>query len=183
VAARRNRWTTVDREVNRIISRREWLGLSRVVGAAACLAVLLSCGGERPVTLPVPPPVQQEMLITGATVPGMTFRPPPAPCQPAAGDAGPYLNTRMKVLFAGPAPLTLVSWAAGAGISAAVLWMVALIESLALDEERRTIWMGASSVMCSSCATGRASVDLASGSAPTKPASLKIRGAAGQQSP
>jgi CubicO group peptidase (beta-lactamase class C family) len=36
----------------------------------ACLAVLLSCGGE-PTTPPVAPPAPQEIPITGAAVPGM----------------------------------------------------------------------------------------------------------------
>jgi N-acyl-D-amino-acid deacylase len=57
-----------------MISRREWLGLSRRAGAAACLAALLACGGEptTPVTPPVtPPPVQPEIPISGAAVPGM----------------------------------------------------------------------------------------------------------------
>jgi CubicO group peptidase (beta-lactamase class C family) len=51
-------------------SRREWPGLSRGAGAAACLAVLLACGGE-PTTPPVSPPAQQEIPISGAAVPGM----------------------------------------------------------------------------------------------------------------
>jgi len=56
-----------------MISRREWLGLSRAAGAAACLAVLLSCGGEptAPASVPITPPAQQEVPITGAAVPGM----------------------------------------------------------------------------------------------------------------
>jgi len=55
-----------------MISRREWLGLSRGAGAAACLAVLLACGGE-PTTPPVSPPVTPpaEIPISGAAVPGM----------------------------------------------------------------------------------------------------------------
>jgi CubicO group peptidase (beta-lactamase class C family) len=55
-----------------MISRREWPGLSRGAGAAACLAVLLACGGEPttpPVSPPVPPPA--EIPISGAAVPGM----------------------------------------------------------------------------------------------------------------
>src|SRR3982750_3670071 len=60
-----------------MISRREWPGLSRGAGAAACLAVLLSCGGcsgGEPTTPPVSPPVTppaQEIPISGAAVPGM----------------------------------------------------------------------------------------------------------------
>ncbi len=53
-----------------MIPRREWLGLSRGAGAAACLAVLLSCDGE-PTRPPVSPPVAQEIPISGAAVPGM----------------------------------------------------------------------------------------------------------------
>jgi N-acyl-D-amino-acid deacylase len=56
-----------------MISRREWPGLSRGAGAAACLAVLLACGGE-PTAPPVSPPVtpaQPEIPISGAAVPGM----------------------------------------------------------------------------------------------------------------
>lgn len=55
-----------------MISRREWLGLSRGAGATACLAVLLACGGE-PTTPPVSPPATPpaEILISGAAVPGM----------------------------------------------------------------------------------------------------------------
>jgi CubicO group peptidase (beta-lactamase class C family) len=54
-----------------MISRREWLGLSRGAGAA-CLAVLLACGGE-PTAPPVSPPVTPpaEIPISGAAVPGM----------------------------------------------------------------------------------------------------------------
>ncbi len=54
-----------------MISRREWLGLSRGSGAAACLAVLLfcgACGGGEPTTPPVSP---SEMPVTGVAVPGM----------------------------------------------------------------------------------------------------------------
>jgi len=57
-----------------MISHREWPGLSRGAGAAACLAVLLSCGGcggGEPTTAPVSPPVTQEIPISGAAVPGM----------------------------------------------------------------------------------------------------------------
>ncbi len=56
-----------------MISRREWLGLSRGAGAAACLAVLLSCGEPTtpPASPPVTPPAQPEMPISGAAVPGM----------------------------------------------------------------------------------------------------------------
>ncbi|HEU0080114.1 MAG TPA: serine hydrolase domain-containing protein [Longimicrobiaceae bacterium] len=55
-----------------MISRREWLGLARGAGATACLAVLLSCGGE-PTTPPLSPPVTPpaEIPISGAAVPGM----------------------------------------------------------------------------------------------------------------
>jgi N-acyl-D-amino-acid deacylase len=56
-----------------MISRREWLGLSRGAGATACLAVLLACSGEPttpPVSTPVTPPAQ-EIPISGAAVPGM----------------------------------------------------------------------------------------------------------------
>lgn len=55
-----------------MISRREWLGLSRNAAAAASLAVLLACGGEPtapPVTPPETPPA--EIPISGAAVPGM----------------------------------------------------------------------------------------------------------------
>jgi len=54
-------------------SRREWPGLSRGAGAAACLAVLLSgaaCHGGEPTAPPVPP-AQPEVPVTGAAVPGM----------------------------------------------------------------------------------------------------------------
>jgi len=54
-------------------SRREWPGLSRGAGAAACLAVLLSgaaCDGGEPTAPPVPP-AQPEIPVTGAAVPGM----------------------------------------------------------------------------------------------------------------
>ena len=58
-----------------MISRPEWVGLSRGAGAAACLAVLLSiggCGSGEPTTPPVAPPVAQpEIPISGAAVPGM----------------------------------------------------------------------------------------------------------------
>jgi CubicO group peptidase (beta-lactamase class C family) len=60
-----------------MISRREWPGLSHGAGAAACLAVLLSCGGcsgGEPTTAPVAPPVTppaQEIPVSGAAVPGM----------------------------------------------------------------------------------------------------------------
>src|SRR5918992_6337575 len=37
----------------------------------ACLAVLLSCAGEQPVSPPVTPPAQPEIPISGAAVPGM----------------------------------------------------------------------------------------------------------------
>jgi CubicO group peptidase (beta-lactamase class C family) len=53
-----------------MISRREWPGLSRGAGAAACLAVLLACGGcsgKEPTT----PPAQPEFPISGTAVAGM----------------------------------------------------------------------------------------------------------------
>ena len=37
----------------------------------ACLALLLACGGEAPTTPPVTPPVQEEIPISGAVMPGM----------------------------------------------------------------------------------------------------------------
>jgi N-acyl-D-amino-acid deacylase len=57
-----------------MISRREWPGLSRGAGAAACLAALLSCGGcagGEATTPPVSPPGTPEIPISGAAVPGM----------------------------------------------------------------------------------------------------------------
>jgi N-acyl-D-amino-acid deacylase len=52
-----------------MISRRKWPGPARGLGAAACLAVLIACGGE-PTTPPVSTP-PAEIPISGAAVPGM----------------------------------------------------------------------------------------------------------------
>jgi N-acyl-D-amino-acid deacylase len=69
----RNRLSTIGQEAKPMSSRREWPGLSRGAGAAACLAVLLSgaaCDGGEPTAPPVPP-AQPEVPVTGAAVPGM----------------------------------------------------------------------------------------------------------------